>query len=310
MKLAYTQVLGTCALKRRRGSTPLSGTHMKKIGIVGLGIMGRGMANNFLKHHYPLFVWNRTTTISKEFENKGATICSTPADVARNSDIVFEITANDSSSKSVWTGKDGILAGANKSKVLIASATLSIGWINKLITLCNKSNFNFLDIALTGSRVGAETGTLTLLCGGDKAVLDDIKPDLNAIATKILYFGPHSHGMKYKLILNYLQAVHIIGFAQAMKIAKNFNMVLEKVSDALSDRPGGVITEIARKTYFNEPDPVSFSIEWITKDLTYAKKLAKNIDVKLLDEVLKQYKKAVSKGYAKKDWARISRLME
>src|SRR3990172_7095864 len=103
-------------------------TSMKKIGIVGLGIMGRGIASNFLKNKYPLFVWNRTKKAAEEFEKKGAVVCKSPAEVAKMAYFVFEITANDKSSKQVWTGKNGILSGAGPDSILIACATLSSGW--------------------------------------------------------------------------------------------------------------------------------------------------------------------------------------
>lgn len=282
---------------------------MKKIGIVGLGIMGRGIANNFLKNNYQLFVWNRTKKVTEEFEKKGAIVCNSPAEVARKADVIFEITANDKSSKQVWIGKDGILSGARSDSILIVSATLSSQWIDTLINLCKKDKFTFMDIALTGGRIGAETGNLTLLCGGKTETLENIRSVLNSIAKKIYHFGPEGHGMKYKLILNFLQAVHIIGFGQAMKIAKTNNMDLKKVAEALNDRPGGVITGIAKKAYFENPPPLTFSIEWITKDLTYAKKLAKGLDVKLLDNVLALYKKGVKKNMAKQDWLAINKII-
>ena len=282
---------------------------MKKIGIVGLGIMGRGIASNFLKHKYPLYVWNRTIKVADGFSKMGAVVCKTPAEVAQKADIVFEVTANDESSKHVWTGKNGILAGARPDSLLVASATLSSQWIDTLIKLSKKEHVTFMDIALTGGRVGAETGSLTLLCGGDKSKLEKIRPVLEAIAKKIFYFGPEGHGMKYKLILNFLQALHMFGFGQAMQIAKAYDMDLKKVSEALMDRPGGVVTGIAQKAYFENPAPLTFSIEWITKDLTYAKKLAKGLDVPLLDKTLALYRKGVKKNMAKQDWASINTLL-
>ncbi len=270
---------------------------MKKIGIVGVGIMGAGIAKNFLEHGYSLFVWNRTRSKAEALGKKRVTVCSSPAEVARKSDVVFEITANDQSSRAVWGGKGGILAGARHGTILVASATLSIDWTDELIARCHSSGLTFLDIALTGGRIGAETGTLTLLCGGPSAVLEKMKPALSAISSKVFHFGPEGHGMKYKLILNFLQAVHIVGLGQAMKIAKAYHMDLRKVSDALAERPGGVITGIAQKTYFVEPDPITFSIEWIAKDLTYARRFARKLKVGLLDEVLRVYRKAMKRGY-------------
>lgn len=283
---------------------------MKTIGIVGLGIMGSGIAENFLKKGYTLFVWNRTESATKKFSNKNVTVCKTPAEVAARCTILFEVTANDESSRSVWLGKDGILSGAHKDSVLITSATLSIQWVNELIEICQSKKLEFIDMALTGGRVGAETGALTLLCGGNESVLKNLELDLKTISTKILYFGEAGQGMKYKLILNFLQATHIVAFGQALKIAKAYQMDLKKVGDALADRPGGVITNLAWRDYQTEPEPINFSIEWIAKDLSYAKKLSKDLDVNLLDEVLKEYKKALDNGFAKKDWSRITQLNE
>ena len=162
---------------------------------------------------------------------------------------------------------------------------------------------------MTGGRVGAETGNLTLLCGGDKEVVDGLESALKAISSKVLYFGPVGNGMRYKLILNFLQALHIIGFGQAMAIAKSHNMNLEMVAQSLADRPGGVITGIAQKGYFEEPNPTTFSIEWITKDLQYAKLMAKDLDIPLLENVLSMYSNALDNGFGKKDWASVNTLL-
>jgi 3-hydroxyisobutyrate dehydrogenase len=282
----------------------------KKIGIVGLGIMGSGMADNFLKNGHEVYVWNRTTQVAKDFEEKGVVVCSSPAQVAQQADLVFEVTANDESSREVWMGKDGILSGATSENILIASATLSISWIDELINQCQQDSLTFLDIPLTGGRVGAETGNLFLLCGGDEKVLEIIKPTLEVISAKIFHFGPVGHGMRYKLILNYIQAAHMISFGQAMKIAKSSGMDLEKVSEGLVDRPGGVITQIAKDAYFADPVPVTFSVEWITKDLTYAKKFAKDVDAKMLDIVLENYQKAMKEGFSDQDWAAVNKILE
>jgi len=283
---------------------------MKKVGIVGLGIMGKGMANNFLKKGHKVFVWNRTESVSRSLVKKGSILCETPARVAQEADIVIEVTANDESSKAVWNGKNGILAGSTPKNILIASATLSISWTDELVKKCKKLGLNFLDIPLTGGRVGAETGNLTMLCGGKEKTLKKIKPDLKAVASKILYFGPQGHGMRYKLILNFLQGLHVIGFGQAMKIAKDNKMDLKAVGAGLADRPGGAITSIANKAFFTHPDPVTFSIEWIAKDLTYAKQFASKLNVSLLDTALSEYKKAMKKGFKDKDWASINTLLQ
>jgi 3-hydroxyisobutyrate dehydrogenase-like beta-hydroxyacid dehydrogenase len=139
---------------------------------------------------------------------------------------------------------------------------------------CKTLGFNFSDMALTGGRIGAESGTLTLLCGGEVTLIENLNPVLQAIAKKVIYFGSAGSGMRYKLILNFLQAVHVIGFGQAMKIAKACDLDLKLVSQALVARPGGAVTEIAQKAYFETPSG-DFSIEWMNKDPN-AKKIKKS----------------------------------
>lgn len=283
-----------------------------KIGIVGLGIMGRGMADNFLKNGHKLYVWNRTASVTERFAKQGAVVCSSPAEVTQRAQLVFEVTANDESSRQVWAGKDGILSAATSKNLLVASSTLSIGWFDELAQKCAALGLRIFDVPLTGGRVGAETGSLTLLMGGDKKLLEKLKPTFDAIAAKQFYFGPVGHGMRYKLILNYLQASHVIAFGQAMKIAKSSGMDLERVAQALVDRPGGVITQIASTAYFADPVPVTFSIEWITKDLSYAKKFARSMgsDASVLELVLKEYKKVLKAGHSGEDWASVNKLIE
>lgn len=279
---------------------------MKKIGIVGLGIMGSGMANNFIKNDYEVYVWNRHIEKSQKFKEKGAIVCRTPKELTQKADVIFEITANDESSREVWTGEEGILAGSSANKTLISSATLSIKWIDELAELCRTRQLNFFDMPLTGGRVGAESGSLRMLVGGDEAKLEKLKPVLEAIASKVFHFGPQGDGMRYKLLLNTLQAIHIIGFGEVMKIAETSGMDIEKVSTAFTDRPGGEVTSTAKESYHNQPDPITFSIEWLTKDLSYAKKFADSLETPMLDHVLYEYKKALDSGKGQTDWTNIN----
>ncbi len=279
-----------------------------KIGIVGLGIMGRGMARNFLKEKHEVYVWNRTPKVSEQLASEGAVVCSSPKEVAKKTDLVFEVTANDESSRTVWLGDDGILAGADSDTVLVASATLSVAWIDELAEICAKKDFQLFDMPLTGGRIGAESGALTLLVGGDKNKLDELRPTLDAIAAKIFYFGPVGHGMRYKLLLQPLQAIHVIGFGEVIKIAEKSGMDVKAVSAALCDRPGGILTQIANDSYHNQPDPITFSVDWITKDLTYAKKFSdeEGENTPLLDDVLKAYQKIQDEGRGDKDWTNVN----
>ena len=281
---------------------------MKKVAVIGTGIMGHGIASNFLKNGYRVFVWNRTTTNVKDLVNHGAVATNTPKQTTQEADIVFEVTANDTSSKSVWTGKNGILAGAAPNKILITCATLSTSWVDKLANLCHLKKYNFLDLPMTGGRVGAETGKLILLAGGDEKTLKTIESDLKTISQKVTYFGKSGSGMRFKLLLNMLQAIHIVALGEVLNLAKEVGLDIKVVGDFLAERPGGTTTNLAWRDYQKEPNPINFSIEWITKDLKYTKQLQKGVKLPLLDKTLQKYKKALSQKRGEKDWTTINKI--
>lgn len=279
---------------------------MKKIAIVGTGIMGHGIASNFLKHGYEVYVWNRTEAKLKDLVKQGAIAVKMPKEAAEKSDLVFEVTANDQSSKKVWLGEDGIIAGSKNGKVVIASATLSTQWIDELNKLCSKKKLHFFDMPLTGGRSGAEEGNLTLLVGGNFKELKKLDKILKAISQKVIYFGKAGSGIRYKLLLNMLQAIHVIGLGEVLKIAEASGLDIKKVGNTLSERPGGTTTNIAWRDYKKELNPINFSIEWITKDLGYAKELAGKINTPLLDTALGKYKRALDSNRGQKDWTAIN----
>ena len=282
---------------------------MKTIAVIGTGIMGSGIAANFLKAKYPVIVWNRSRSRLKPLEKLGITIAKTPQEATQKADLVFEVTANDKSSQKVWLSKTGILAGADKKKVLISNATLSVKWVDKLAKICAKRKLTFFDMPMTGGRIGAETGNLTLLVGGNKQKLETLKKDLKAIAGTVTYFGPAGSGMRFKLILNSIQALHLLAFGEAMKLAKKMKLNLKTVGNSFSqDRPGGAITVMAWRDYQKTPKPINFAVEWITKDLTYAKQMSGKLSLPLLNHALKKYRLAMKKKLAQRDWTEVNKI--
>ncbi|MFZ1484242.1 MAG: NAD(P)-dependent oxidoreductase [Candidatus Saccharimonadales bacterium] len=276
------------------------------IGIIGLGIMGNGIALNFLKNGYEVNVWNRTTQKLALLAEKGATIHDSIASCVSASDIVFEVTANDESARAVWYGEHGIITAATAEKIFITAATLSEVFIDELSESMNSKGFTFFDMPMTGGRVAAETGNLTLLVGGDEAKLEDLRSTLSAIAGDVKCFGKNGTGMRYKLILNGLQALHVVGMGQALAAAKANGLDVEMVGNALCERPGGALTAVAWQGYKEQPDPVTFSVEWITKDLTYLQQMHPST---LTAELIASYKKLIDAGEADKDWTEITRFV-
>lgn len=282
---------------------------MSKVAVLGLGVMGRGMAANLLKNGHELIVWNRTATRAEPFVAQGAKLARTPAEAAAAADLVFEVTADDQSSREVWLGSDGILQGANSGTVLITAATLSIDWVEELAT--HLKGRKFLDMPLTGGSVGADTGNLVLLTGGDLSHLEGFQDVLEAISAELKHFGPVGSGTKYKLVLNSLQAIHFAAFGEMMRVATAAGLDPELVGPALVQRPGGVATQLAWKRWGEAiPEPASFATAWAAKDVEYAARLGDSAGVPahpILDGARTLLAQAVAEGNGQKDWSIINR---
>lgn len=272
---------------------------MKRIGIVGGGIMAAGMAQNFLENGYVVYVWNRTKDHVQPLLDSGAEWCETPKDVAATADIVIECVSDDDASRHVWTDEtSGILAGADMEKVLIASSSLSLSWVDELGRICQAKGLQFLDMPLTGSRAGAEGGTLRLLVGGDKAVLESIRADLDVIAENIFYFGPAGSGMRFKLMLNTLIGVQTNAAAQAILLAKKAGVDPAAFREAIVDGAMGVSSPTTANAlkYVEAPtDTVNFAAKWLEKDLRYALEMARQYDTQfdLLEQTQQDYARAL-----------------
>ena len=279
---------------------------MARLAVVGTGVIGGGMAVNLLRNGHQVAVWNRTAENAAKVVDAGATLAATPAEAARGADVVFEATADDASSRSVWFGDDGILAGSAETATLVTSATLSPVWVAELAEACRSAGRPFLDMPVTGGRAGAESGALVMLAGGDEATLASIAGVLEAISTTVRHFGPVGSGTQFKLVLNALQAAHLVAFGEAMAMARSAGLDLDEVGEALVDRLGGPVTTMAWAASREPPQRANFALAWALKDLRYASAMAGELPTPILDVAVARLADAESKGFGDRDWTVVS----
>jgi 3-hydroxyisobutyrate dehydrogenase len=105
---------------------------MQRVALIGLGVMGAGMASNWLAKGFALSVFNRTPARAEALAHKGARVAATPREAAGGADFIFAMVADDDASRSVWLGTDGALEGAKRGAVIIESSTLTPGWVREL----------------------------------------------------------------------------------------------------------------------------------------------------------------------------------
>lgn len=270
---------------------------MKKVGVLGLGIMGLGIANNLIACGFDVYVYNRSKSKYQGlFGNYN--ICETPKELAQNVDVLFEVTSDDNSSRSVWLGKDSINS-TNKELVGCICSTVSHSWIKELEkSLSDK--ISLVDSPLTGSRTGAENGTLTLLLGGDQKIISDLAEIFKAISSKQIYFGEVGNGTKFKLILNQIQAIHFAAMANSISQASEVGLDPKQVGSALMELgPSSPAGSLVIKELDGGYDEVQFGLGMLTKDLLYARETLPDNDLtELIYNMFESTNKKFSKEYS------------
>ncbi len=286
---------------------------MTHVAVLGLGIMGSGIAHNILKAGYTLTVYNRTKEKATGLIDAGAQWADSPAQAAQNADVVISMVGDDVASRAIWLGEHGALAGMAAHAVAVECSTLSLDWIREWHATAAARGLKSIEAPVAGSKLAAESGTLTLLVGGDADVLARIRPILAAFSNSILHFGPATSGTLYKLINNLQGAIHLLALSEGLVMAEraglDMGVVLEAVLSGAASSP--MVKGKAARMIDRDYEDVHFTIRWMHKDLTYALRAADELGVPslLVASAREVYKMAIQLGLGDLDIAAISEVL-
>jgi 3-hydroxyisobutyrate dehydrogenase len=286
---------------------------MERIAVLGLGIMGGGMAVNWLRKGYPTVVYNRTRAKAEALTAEGAIVAATPAEAATDADFIVAMVADDKASREVWLGEDGALAVAKPGAILIESSTLTPDWVRALAAAAAAKGCGFLDAPVTGSKQQAAEGQLTFLVGGDPANMEKARPILAAVSRGLHHLGPVAAGSTWKLINNMLVSVQVSALAEAMALAARAG-VDPKVAAGLIEGSaffsGSVKAKLPRmlEHRYDTPD---FMLSLMLKDTRYATAMARQfgLDLKLAPAAAELYTRAEKEGLGTSDFAAVVETM-
>jgi 3-hydroxyisobutyrate dehydrogenase len=253
------------------------------VAFIGLGNMGFGMAQRLLAAGHDLRVYNRTRSKAAALQAAGAHACETPREACEDALAVISMTADDSSSRSVWLGPDGVLAAQLAPRAIaVECSTLSYEWVLELAKEVSARNLRYIDAPVTGLPEHAAAGTLTLLAGADPADLETAAPLLRAIAQRTLRFGGVGAGTAYKLIINMIGAVQISSLAEGLAMAERAGIDLAVVAEAIATGQAASpqVVRNARRMVDNDHDAnVVFTPVLRLKDVTYALQFARTLGI-------------------------------
>jgi len=193
---------------------------VKKIGFLGLGIMGQPMCLNIIKAGYTVTAWNRTKSKTEIIAQAGGHIAGSPKEVAEQSDIIITIVSDSPDVEEVVLGESGIIHGIQPGSVLIDMSTISPAVTKNIADQLKEKGVDMLDAPVSGGDSGAKAGTLAIMVGGDGTVLERCMPILQTMGKTITHVGDNGMGQTVKLCNQILVSVTNLAVCEAVTLAR------------------------------------------------------------------------------------------
>ncbi|MBI4345419.1 MAG: NAD(P)-dependent oxidoreductase [Elusimicrobia bacterium] len=210
----------------------------ERVGVIGLGIMGKPMARNLLKAGVPVTVWNRTRAKAEELGKEGAAVAATPKALAERSDIVITMVTNSPDVEHVLFGADGALHGARTDQLFIDMSTISPVVTRSIAERCAAHGVHTLDAPVSGGEIGAIEARLSIMVGGDAAEVERGMPLFQAMGKTIVHVGPHGAGQVVKLANQIAVAINNLGVSEALVFAAAHSIDLERTRQVIAAGAG------------------------------------------------------------------------
>lgn len=211
----------------------------ERIGFVGLGTMGGGMARNLLAKGHALTVWNRSLERLSPLLAAGATAAPSPADLAARCDLVMVCVSDTPDVEQVALGPDGVLEALSPGSLVIDHSSISPRATRRLAEAAAAKGVHWLDAPVSGGSEGAARGTLSIMVGGDPSQFERARPYLEAYGTTITHLGPAGAGQMAKLVNQVLVVVTQQGVGEALLLAQAGGLDLGKTIDAVKGGAAG-----------------------------------------------------------------------
>jgi 3-hydroxyisobutyrate dehydrogenase len=291
-------------------NTTMSKSH---VAIMGLGIMGSGMAGRILSAGFPLSVYNRNPEKAEPFVEKGAHLAKSPGEASSQAAVVISMVADDIASRDIWLGEGGALAAAKRGSVIIESSTLTVGWVEQLASEAAKHGCEFLDAPVTGTKPHAESGQLLFLAGGSATALEAARPVLSVLGRDVIHLGPAGSGARMKLINNFLAAVQTVSFGEALAMIEAGSLDSKKAISILADGvPGSpMVKRVVARIESGDFTP-HFFMRLMAKDVGYAIEEARadGVDPQTASAALNVLKQAIAKGFGDRDFTSVVQAIQ
>jgi 3-hydroxyisobutyrate dehydrogenase-like beta-hydroxyacid dehydrogenase len=279
-----------------------------RIAFLGLGIMGRPMAANLVKAGHDVTVWNRTP---KNVD--GARAASSPADAAKDAEVVWICVSDTQAVEDVLFGTNGAADSIRKGAIVVDSSTISPTASLRFAERVRQKGADFIDAPVTGSKIGAENATLIFIVGGREESVGKLQPLFSAMGKQVVHVGPNGQGLGAKLAMNLMIAMIYEGFSEALVLARKLGVDQHKLFSLINASmvKSGVVEY---KMPFVEKRDFSpnFPLRLMYKDIRLMLDAAHETGVDLpgLETVRNIYEESRADGQADLDYAATLTVLE
>jgi 2-hydroxy-3-oxopropionate reductase len=280
---------------------------MKKVGFIGLGIMGKPMALNLIKAGYQLSVLSTSKAASTLIE-AGATAFDSIKSLSENSDIVITMLPDSPDVEKVVLGENGVLSGIQKGALFIDMSSIAPSTAHNIAILMQKKGVESLDAPVSGGQVGAEAATLSIMVGGTENAFNEALPLFQAMGKNIVLIGEAGAGQMTKICNQMIVGMTIQAIGEAFTLASKAGVNLEKMREVLL---GGFaqsrILDLHGKRIIDRNFKPGFKIKLHNKDMKLALQAGKEYNIALngVSQVAKVMKKAIKNGHGELDHSGI-----
>jgi 3-hydroxyisobutyrate dehydrogenase-like beta-hydroxyacid dehydrogenase len=255
---------------------------MAKIGYVGLGVMGGGVARRLLEAGHEVTGHNRTRSKAEPLIAAGMRFADTPRAAAEQSDVVFSMVTNTGALAAVTEGPDGILAGLGPGKVYVDMSTVSPAASRALAERVAERDAVMLDAPVSGSVITLEQGKLSVIVGGDEAAFERVLPILRDIGPTVTRVGGNGQAVLMKIATNLSLAVQMLAFSEGVLLAEKGGISREDAVQVLTNSAiASPMVKYRGPFVLEMPDEAWFDCNMMQKDMVLALDLGRELDVPL-----------------------------
>ncbi|HTJ27282.1 MAG TPA: NAD(P)-dependent oxidoreductase [Candidatus Limnocylindria bacterium] len=277
-----------------------------KVGIVGLGDMGGGMADRLLAAGYETYGYNRTRAKAAKYEAKGMKVADSPRAVAQAADLVITMVTNNDALQAVFNGPDGILAGPGKGKIVAEMSTTSPTLVRELAKRVAETGATLLDAPVSGSIQTLREGKLLVMVGGPRHAYDRAEPAFLAIGPKVRHVGDVGQAKALKVGVNLSLAVQMLAFSEGVLIAEKMGVDRRVAAETLLNSViASPMLQYRAPFILDPPSHAWFTPEMMQKDMQLALDLGREFAQPLPATAATQEVLSATRGmgYTKEDFA-------